>query len=77
MSDKEFKTVEQQIMILEQRGLHIPDRTVAADFLHRNNYYRVSGYSLTLRSHDQFSPVHRFRILLIFTNVIITFGTFS
>ena len=64
MSDKEFKTVEQQIMILAQRGLHITDKTVAADFLHRNNYYRVSGYSLTLRSHDQFSPSASFQNII-------------
>lgn len=56
MADKEFKTIEQQIAILESRGLQIPDRILAGDFLYRNNYYRVSGYSLTLRNHDVFAP---------------------
>lgn len=55
MTDKEFKTIEQQIAILQSRGLEIPDKELASNFLHRNNYYRVSGYSLTLRSHDIFA----------------------
>lgn len=55
MADKEFKTIEEQLAILESRGLQIPDKAAAGNFLHRNNYYRVSGYSLTLRSHDIFS----------------------
>lgn len=56
MITKEFKTIDEQIEILKSRGLSIPDNTVARDFLLRNNYYRISGYSLTLRSHDIFNP---------------------
>lgn len=54
MSNKEFKTIEEQIEILSSRGLSIPDKELAREFLTRNNYYRVSGYSLTLRNHDVF-----------------------
>lgn len=54
MSGKNFTTIDQQIAILKSRGLSIPDEEKAKDFLKRNNYYRVSGYSLTLRSHDVF-----------------------
>lgn len=54
MADKDFKTLEKQISILKSRGLKIPDDSVAKEFLLRNNYYRVSGYSLTLRDHDVF-----------------------
>lgn len=54
MSDKEFKTIDEQISILEGRGLQIPNRSLAQEFLLRNNYYRISGYSLTLRNHDHF-----------------------
>lgn len=64
MSDKEFKTIEQQIAILESRGLSIPDKAVAGEFLLRNNYYRVSGYSLTLRSHDVFAPSATFQNII-------------
>lgn len=54
MPDKEFKTIEEQIALLRSRGLDISDNADVRDFLMRNNYYRVSGYSLTLRSHDLF-----------------------
>ena len=54
MPRKEFKTIQQQIEILKSRGLIIDDEEKAALFLFRHNYYRVSGYSLTLRKHDQF-----------------------
>lgn len=64
MADKEFKTIEQQIDILELRGLQIPDKALAGDFLHRNNYYRVSGYSLTLRNHDVFTHSATFQNII-------------
>lgn len=64
MTDKEFKTIEQQIDILESRGLRIPDKVLAGDFLHRNNYYRVSGYSLTLRNHDVFASSATFQDII-------------
>lgn len=40
--------------ILRSRGLAVVDEAQAKDFLLRNNYYRVSGYSLTLRKNDVF-----------------------
>ena len=52
MADKDFKTIDEQIEILRSRGLTIEDEAEAKDFLLRNNYYRVSGYSLTLRKND-------------------------
>ena len=54
MSYKGFKTIDEQISILKNRGLNIVDIDTAKDFLLRNNYYRISGYSLTLRDHDAF-----------------------
>lgn len=61
MADKEFKTIDQQIEILRSRGLIIEDEAEAKDFLLRNNYYRVSGYSLTLRTNDIFSKSATFQ----------------
>ena len=55
MAEKDFKTLDEQIEILRSRGLTIEDPEQAKEFLLRNNYYRISGYSLTLRSHDVFS----------------------
>lgn len=51
---KPFKTIDEQIDLLISRGLIISDRNVAYDFLIRHNYYRISGYTLTLRDHDNF-----------------------
>lgn len=42
---KPFKTIDEQITILESRGLIIDDRELARRFLTRNNYYSlVNGY---------------------------------
>lgn len=64
MSDKEYKTIDEQISILEERGLSIPDKLKAKEFLMRNNYYRISGYSLTLRDHDVFSDYAEFQNII-------------
>lgn len=54
MSNKEFKTIDEQLNILINRGLKVEDLEQAKKFLLHNNYYRISGYSLTLRKHDMF-----------------------
>ena len=54
MSTKKFKSTDEQITLLQSRGLQISNLNDARTFLYRNNYYRVSGYSLTLRNHDVF-----------------------
>ena len=61
MADKDFKTIDEQIDILRSRGLTIEDEAGAKDFLLRNNYYRVSGYSLTLRKNDVFAKSATFQ----------------
>ena len=64
MSTKDFKTIDEQIKILQSRGLAIEDLDYAKEFLYRNNYYRVSGYSLTLRNHDVFSKTANFQNII-------------
>lgn len=54
MAQKDFKTLDEQIDILKSRGLNIPDEVAAKAFLYKNNYYRISGYSLTLRKNNVF-----------------------
>lgn len=61
MTDKDFKTIEEQLEILRSRGLTINDESQAKDFLLRNNYYRISGYSLTLRKNNVFSKSATFQ----------------
>ena len=51
---KPFKTIEEQISILEDRGLKIDDEEVAKKFLANLNYYRLSAYTLTLRKDNHF-----------------------
>ncbi len=53
---KPFLSIEQQIDLLKSRGLYISDFEFAYDTLLRINYYRLSGYSLTLRKNDVFYP---------------------
>ncbi len=54
MSVKVFKTIDEQIEILETRGLIISNKAQAKEFLLHHNYYRISGYTLTLRKNDVF-----------------------
>ena len=42
--------------ILKNRGLNINDENEAIDLLSKYNYFRLSGYSLTLRKDDVFYP---------------------
>ena len=51
---KPFKTYEEQLDILISRGLIVENREYAIQKLSQLNYYRISGYSLTLRKDDVF-----------------------
>lgn len=64
MPDKNFKSIEEQINILRARGLLITDVEKAKEFLLKNNYYRISGYSLTLRKNDVFSKNATFQNIM-------------
>lgn len=57
-NNKPFLTIEQQIALLKRRKLNIPENQIddAKEFLLNNNYYRISGYTLTLRKNDEFYP---------------------
>ena len=51
---KPFLSIDDQIKLLKKRKLTINDDQYekAKEFLLNNNYYRISGYSLTLRQND-------------------------
>ena len=51
---KPFKTIEEQIAILRERGLLIDDEEKAKMYLANLNYYRLSAYTLTLRKENMF-----------------------
>lgn len=64
METKPFKTIDEQLELLKNRGLTVEDEEVAKNFLLKNNYYRISGYSLTLRQNDQFYPGTSFQNII-------------
>ncbi len=53
---KPFLTLDQQVQLLKDRGLIIPENKLelTKKFILNNNYYRISGYTLTLRKDDKF-----------------------
>lgn len=61
---KEFKTIDQQLSILKSRGLKVEDEDKAKEFLLNHNYYRISGYSLTLRKDDVFYDTATFQNII-------------
>jgi abortive infection bacteriophage resistance protein len=54
MASKPFKTISEQVELLRERGLIINNEEYAFDILSHVNYYRLSGYTLTLRKNDVF-----------------------
>ena len=77
MSDKGFKTIDEQLEILRTRGLTIHDDQKAKEFLLYNNYYRISGYSLTLRKNDMLQSRPLFKISWISTILTMNYGISS
>ena len=64
MQEKEFKSIDDQLELLRSRGLIIEEEEKAKNFLFYHNYYRISGYSLTLRKNDRFSKTASFRNIM-------------
>lgn len=64
---KPYKSIDEQIKILEERGLIIDDGVQAKKILMILNYYRISAYTLTLRKDDHFyKNVHFSDIMQIY-----------
>lgn len=55
LSDKVWLSIDDQVDLLTSRGLKITDKQEAKDFFKNNNYFRVSGYTLTMRKKDVFN----------------------
>ena len=54
--NKKFTTISDQIKRLEERGMSIDDKRMAAFWLYRVGYYRLSGYWYELREQDGTIP---------------------
>ena len=64
MITKEFKTLNEQIDILREKGLTIKDEAYAKKILMRENYFFLNGYRhLFLAQKDKFIPGTRFEEL--------------
>lgn len=57
---KPFKDLDEQLEILRGRGLTIKDDESAKSTLETLNYYRLSGYTLTMRNSNTFYPNVKF-----------------
>lgn len=59
MVDKPYTTYDQQIDLLEKKGLTIPDRALATRLLKENGYYAlVSGYKAPFKKKDKQYKLH-------------------
>ena len=56
MKNKVFLTIEEQIDLLKSRGLIISNDEFSKKVLLNTSYFRLSGYTLTLRKNDVFYP---------------------
>ena len=56
MDVKPYLTIEEQLQLLKDRGLCIDDDAEAKHILHELNYYRLTGYMLTLKKGENFYP---------------------
>ena len=63
--NKPFQSIEQQIVLLSQRGLIIDGN--AAQYLRHLNYYRLSGYWLPFQQNDK---THQFKKGTQFSDVL-------
>lgn len=50
---KEFKSYDEQIDLLSERGMDVGDRDTARTTLQRVNYYRLSGYWYPFRKQSK------------------------
>ena len=67
MDVKPYLTIEEQLQLLKDRGLYVDDDDEAMHMLHDLNYYRLSGYMLTLKKGDHFySNIHFSDIMQIY-----------
>jgi len=50
---KPWRSFEDQLQQLQDRGLQVENRAAALDYLERLGYYRLSGYWYPLRQIDK------------------------
>lgn len=68
--NKPALTIDQQIDLLNSRGLNIPDRDKARHYLQFINYYRLSGYTISFEQIIGEKRSHHFRPGTTFDNIL-------
>ena len=59
MIDKPYTTYDQQIDLLEKKGLEVPNRKLAVRLLKENGYYAlISGYKKPFKRKDKQYKIH-------------------
>ena len=66
--EKQFKTIEEQIEILKERGCIISDVSFARETLSKINYYRLTAYLLPFK--DKGSKEERYLPKTIFEKIV-------
>jgi len=54
--EKPAKTISEQVELLREQGLSIPDQDKAAHYLTHLNYYRLSGYWISFEESRALRP---------------------
>ena len=68
--NKPALSVDQQIDLLESRGLSVPNRDKAHHYLQFINYYRLSGYSIYFEQVIDGKRNHQFKTGTTFDNIL-------
>ncbi len=68
--NKPALTIDQQIDLLELRGLNIPDKEKARHYLQFINYYRLSGYTISFEQVIDGKRNHKLKNGTTFDNII-------
>lgn len=63
-------TLDDQIDLLTERGLNVPNRDKARHYLRYTGYYRLSGYFLALQQHGSDVQPHTFMEGITFNDVL-------
>ena len=68
--NKPSLSIAEQIVLLEKRGLQIPDKEHATLSLERIGYYRLSAYGIPFQLPKTATGEHRFKDGIAFSDIL-------
>lgn len=66
MDLKPSTTIDEQLVLIERKGIHINNLHEAEDFLARTGYYRLHAYFLPFKTHTGYRPVSFDQIMRLY-----------